>query len=177
MTLDHAESTLKSIPRPAANLIVKQGPQIGILFPITAIRVVLGREDTCDIVIQDAEVSRRHTEVTWDGKTYIIQDLGSTNGTFVNGIHVTEPSHLKPNSTIGIGQTVLAFETEPVEPPLKDYETPLLTSRPLEQKGNDTTNNASDPKRLIFIGCGIVAGLWVCGGATAAALYFAGIFP
>ena len=95
---------------PLANLIVKQGTQIGIQFPIRADTVILGREDGCDIVIQDAEVSRRHCQVKQIEDQFIIQDLNSTNGTYVNNAQITSATPLSSGDIISIGQTTLIFE-------------------------------------------------------------------
>ncbi len=125
MTIDPNQATIVHNLRPKANLIVKQGPQIGILFPITTDSVILGREETCTVIVQDAESSRQHCELTWDetSGTYFAQDLGSTNGTFVDGVQITTPTPLKSGSSIGIGQTTLVLEFEAGSPTAQaDYE-------------------------------------------------------
>jgi hypothetical protein len=74
-------------------------------------------------VINDPQVSRHHASLTWDGRQFIIQDLGSANGTFVNGERLTAPQVLQPGDVIGLGPTVLlGFQAmlpvvSPVEPP------------------------------------------------------------
>jgi hypothetical protein len=71
--------------------------------------VVLGRSSGCDIVVDDPNVSRRHAEVRRLGEGYSLVDLGSTNGTEVNGQRVGETS-LMNGDVIGVGTTRLTFE-------------------------------------------------------------------
>jgi Protein of unknown function (DUF3662)/FHA domain len=81
----------------------------GRTYPVTARRVVLGRSRECDIRIPDANVSRRHAEVRQEGATHWVVDLGSTNGTEVNGRRV-ERSKLSDGDRITIGSTDVVFE-------------------------------------------------------------------
>jgi hypothetical protein len=104
-------------------LIVRQGPQPGQRFSLTKPTIVIGREAGNDVVINDPQISRRHASLTWDGRQFIIQDLGSANGTFVNRVRLTAPRALQQGDVIGLGSTVLlAFQAtlpvvSPVEPP------------------------------------------------------------
>jgi pSer/pThr/pTyr-binding forkhead associated (FHA) protein len=78
-------------------------------YSVTARRVVLGRSRECDIRIPDANVSRRHAEVRQEDATYWVVDLGSTNGTEVNGRRV-ERGKLADGDRITIGSTDVVFE-------------------------------------------------------------------
>ena len=80
----------------------------GRSYPLTARRVVLGRSRECDIRIPDANVSRRHAEVRQEGATHWVVDLGSTNGTEVNGRRV-ERTKLSDGDRITIGSTDVVF--------------------------------------------------------------------
>ena len=71
--------------------------------------VVIGRSSDCDIVVGDPNVSRRHAEVRRVGRGFSLVDLGSTNGTEVNGQRVTETS-LMNGDVIGVGTTRITFE-------------------------------------------------------------------
>jgi pSer/pThr/pTyr-binding forkhead associated (FHA) protein len=165
MTIDPNQATIVHNLRPKANLIVKQGPQIGILFPITADSVILGREETCAVIVQDAEASRQHCELIWNeaAGAYFAQDLGSTNGTFVDGVQISAPTPLKSGSSIGIGQTTLVLEFEAGSPAAQvDYEAPndatvipgsvVEANPPKKQKNN----------KLLAFGCGCLLFLCVC---------------
>ena len=80
----------------------------GRTYPLTARRMVLGRSRECDIRIPDANVSRRHAEVRQEGATHWVVDLGSTNGTEVNGRRV-ERAKLSDGDRITIGSTDVVF--------------------------------------------------------------------
>ena len=70
---------------------------------------VIGRSSGCDVVVDDPNVSRRHAEIRRLGEGYSLVDLGSTNGTEVNGQRVGETS-LMNGDVIGVGTTRLTFE-------------------------------------------------------------------
>jgi len=74
-------------------------------------RMILGREDTCDILLpeRDQTASRRHAAIYRDGEEYWIADLGSTNGTFVNGHRLTAPQRLTSGDVVQIGESRLTF--------------------------------------------------------------------
>ena len=74
-------------------------------------RVVIGRSKDCDIQVADPNVSRRHAEVRQEGAAHWVVDLGSTNGTEVNGRRLKR-AKLRPGDTITVGSTELVFERE-----------------------------------------------------------------
>ncbi len=93
-------------------LIVRRGPQPNQIYELTKGVVTLGRDITNDIVINDPEVSRHHCRLTQGGGGYTVEDLGSTNGTFVNGQRLTGARPLQPGDMVGLGETVtLAYES------------------------------------------------------------------
>ncbi|MGH3134112.1 MAG: FhaA domain-containing protein, partial [Gaiellaceae bacterium] len=75
---------------------------------ISAPRVVLGRSRGCDVPVADVNVSRRHAELRQEDGAYWIVDLGSTNGTIVNGERV-ERERLRDGDTITLGATEIVF--------------------------------------------------------------------
>lgn len=79
---------------------------------ITRARTVIGRGTDADITISDAGSSRKHAEILWDGERAMMRDLGSTNGTKVNGQKSREAALLS-DSTITIGRTDLVFRVVP----------------------------------------------------------------
>lgn len=92
-------------------LIVRRGPQPNQVYELTNEVTNLGRDITNDIVINDREVSRHHLRLTRGADGYTIEDLGSTNGTFVNGKRLTGATALKNGDMVGLGETVtLQFE-------------------------------------------------------------------
>ncbi len=74
-------------------------------------RAVLGRSRDADVQIEDPNVSRRHAEVVQEGSVYWLVDLGSTNGTEVNGRRVHR-AQLEDGSTFTLGETTVTFTTE-----------------------------------------------------------------
>lgn len=74
-------------------------------------RVVIGRSQECDAVLDDANVSRRHAELRQENGGWIVADLGSTNGIKVNGRRV-EQARLEPGDELRVGVTDLTFEVE-----------------------------------------------------------------
>ena len=71
---------------------------------------VIGRGRDCDIVFDDAGVSRRHAELRPDGERWSIEDLGSTNGVYLNGRQVHGPQVLQPGDRVEVGSTKIVFE-------------------------------------------------------------------
>jgi pSer/pThr/pTyr-binding forkhead associated (FHA) protein len=76
------------------------GREVVVLAGIT-----LGRDD-CDIVLSDPEVSRRHAAVAESPDGFTIEDLGSTNGTWVNGERIDRPAPLRAGDEVRFGNTV-----------------------------------------------------------------------
>lgn len=77
--------------------------------------VVLGRLPECELALADAGVSRRHAEVRrGPDNTWVVADLGSTNGTKVNGLRLDKPHELQDGDEITVGATSVRFESAPV---------------------------------------------------------------
>ena len=79
-----------------------RGVQIEVHGPVT-----VGRSPGSDIVIGAGYVSGRHARFTLMGQTLFIEDLGSTNGTAVNGVLISEPVALKNNDTVNVGDVAI----------------------------------------------------------------------
>ncbi len=74
-------------------------------------KAVIGRSvKQCNFVINDPLVSQIHAEISFDGKNFIIKDLGSKNGTFVNGVKIVGAVILQPGDKIKIGNSILVFK-------------------------------------------------------------------
>lgn len=80
-------------------------------IPLTRDVLVVGRASTADIRLDDTGVSRQHAEVRREGDDVVIVDLGSTNGTSVNG-RVVERARLTPGDRIELGRTTLVYERD-----------------------------------------------------------------
>ncbi|MCB9850071.1 MAG: FHA domain-containing protein [Phycisphaerales bacterium] len=90
-------------------LQVLQGPDKGQLFQLSGEGVVLGRYSQ-QVPLTDHTVSRRHAELRTDNGSWRIFDLGSSNGTYVNGDRIDGSAGLKHNAQIKIGSTVIVFK-------------------------------------------------------------------
>jgi FHA domain len=71
--------------------------------------VTLGRGDSADIRMEDPFASSRHARIERQGDVLVIEDLGSTNGTYVNGRQITRPVQLEADDTVRIGDTELRY--------------------------------------------------------------------
>jgi transcriptional regulator with GAF, ATPase, and Fis domain len=72
--------------------------------------VVLGRSSSCDIVLRDPSVSRRHLEIRRDAPGWVVEDLGSSNGSLLNGSPLLHEEILAPGDEIVLGDTSLTFQ-------------------------------------------------------------------
>ncbi len=88
-------------------LTVRQGPVPGKVFDLVKDVATIGRDVNNDVVINDAEVSRNHGRLTSQSGGYLIEDLASTNGTFVNGQRLIGPKLLNPGDVVGLGETIV----------------------------------------------------------------------
>ena len=103
----------QSVPGKATGrlaLNVTAGPHAGQTFQFGSGPIRIGRETDCQILLaQDTMVSRSHAQITWTGSNWSISDLGSTNGTYVNGARVTQHP-LNVGDMVGVGQSTLRVE-------------------------------------------------------------------
>jgi pSer/pThr/pTyr-binding forkhead associated (FHA) protein len=97
--------------------VMRSGPTPGVTFPLDGDQVTIGRDSSNGVAINDAEVSRRHARLNFQGGKYVLEDLGSTNGTFVNGQRLAGPVVLKPGDVVSLGeQIVLMYDAINVDP-------------------------------------------------------------
>ena len=80
--------------RETAMLILRHGRQTGQGWPLSRTTpLIIGRHDECHVTLPDRQVSRNHARIFWDGYGYSIEDLGSKNGTHVNGVDIADAPH------------------------------------------------------------------------------------
>ncbi|HET91743.1 MAG TPA: FHA domain-containing protein [Chloroflexi bacterium] len=116
-----------------SRLVMTRGPQLGQTFSLDHELHNLGREPINDIVISDPQISRQHARITRRGRSFVIEDMGSTNGTFVNGMRLTSPHTLAPGDIIGLGDAVT----------LTYYGPDIATTEPLGPKATVAMEQAS----------------------------------
>jgi pSer/pThr/pTyr-binding forkhead associated (FHA) protein len=97
-------------------LVIRSGPNTGKVYPLEAPEIIIGREASNGVAINDAEVSRKHAKLGLHGSSYVIQDLGSTNGTFVNGQRVTGTQVLNPGDTVSFGANIVLLYEATMDP-------------------------------------------------------------
>lgn len=97
------------------SLLMQLGPSRGETRDVSGEEFILGRDPSSNWVIEDVEVSRGHARLLAQTGNYAIEDLGSTNGTFVNGQRIRSILPLEPGATIRLGENVLLFYDETVE--------------------------------------------------------------
>jgi len=143
------------------------GPNKGLTVEFNQDVVSIGRNDSNDIVVNESHVSGQHAELENSGREVIIRDLGSTNGTFVNGRRLTSPTPLNTGDTIQLGTKIkMKFTPAPddfsartvVGTPeeLPDYFS-ARESRPFQE----APKKKKFPVWIIFV---VLAIILLCGG-------------
>jgi len=91
--------------------IMRAGPNVGKVFALEPQEVLIGRDPACAVSVIDPEVSRKHARLVWDGEYFTVEDLGSTNGTFINGKRITAAHVLQIGDTVAFGENIaLSYE-------------------------------------------------------------------
>jgi hypothetical protein len=169
------DQTILATDQHRASLVVRQGVNVGTTYQITSAEAVLGRDEDTDVSVRDPEVSRRHARISWQSGDYYVEDLGSTNGTFLNGALVTSPQPLRSGDTIGVGQTLLVFQTEAVVIPAQPPAAPAYSAPPPPSSAAPPAEKTGGSSRCLLWGCGclILLGLLIVILAVVGTLFFA----
>lgn len=91
----------------SAHLAVTAGPLKGTTVPLGSAPVLVGRAPTCTVVIEDDYCSSRHCRIFPDGGDWMVEDLGSTNGTFIDNRRVDDPVPFRKGDRISLGATAI----------------------------------------------------------------------
>ncbi len=178
-------------PTPLFKMTMRQGPRPDQAFELYKDVHTVGREAGNDILINDPQVSRHHARLTLQGSAYILEDLGSTNGTFVNGRRVAGPVTLSAGDMVGLGDTVVLamsgaadaavtqvgrVPTAPSMPAVQRPAAPQPQMSSAEPAGEELPAAPAAPalssQRLIVIGCAGLALVAVICGMGLVALSF-----
>ena len=118
------------------HLTVSKGPELGRVIELTSVTMTIGRDPLSEIMINDPEVSRRHARLVATQSGYQIQDLGSTNGTFVDGVRLGgEPVDLQPGQVITIGAGVALT-----------YQAPTIVDEPASPMPGEEPEELESPQ-------------------------------
>jgi hypothetical protein len=88
-------------------LVVTQGPLTGTTLPLREAGTVIGRNPECALVLDDDFASGRHARIYHQDGAWFVEDLGSTNGTFLGAERLTTPTRVEAGSTLRIGKTTV----------------------------------------------------------------------
>ena len=105
------QEAILSLPSGSALLVVRRGPNAGARFLLDADLTIVGRHPEADIFLDDVTVSRRHAQFLRHGKSFVISDLGSLNGTYLSGerIDASQPTPLDDRAEVQVGKFRLTF--------------------------------------------------------------------
>jgi pSer/pThr/pTyr-binding forkhead associated (FHA) protein len=101
-------TSLDTLPPGSALLVVKRGPNAGSRFLLDADVTTAGRHPDSDIFLDDITVSRRHAEIARTANGYVVRDVGSLNGTYLNRDRIEE-AELQNGDEVQIGKFKLVF--------------------------------------------------------------------
>ncbi|QZN85694.1 FHA domain-containing protein [Cellulomonas sp. C5510] len=91
-------------------LVVTEGPLRGTTLPLGTSAVLIGRAPSCTLVLDDDYSSSRHARVFPEGDQWLVEDMGSTNGTFLDDQRVADAVPFRPGAQLRIGQSVLELQ-------------------------------------------------------------------
>lgn len=125
-------------------------------------KITIGRGAECDVTIDNAAVSRSHASIEYKDGEYYVSDLGSSNGTFLNGNQLEAPSIIKPGDNIGVAKFNLSFQDAPqaeVQKLVGDIDnleaTMVVDAEKMAQSmaaiGGDAAPQASGPRKLVVL--------------------------
>jgi hypothetical protein len=101
--------SLEELPESMGMLIVKRGPNAGSKFVLDSEVTRAGRHPDCEIFLDDVTVSRRHAEVVNGDDGYVLRDVGSLNGTYLNRERIENEAPLRNGDELQIGKFKLVF--------------------------------------------------------------------
>ncbi len=165
-------------------LVIRQGPNQGRKIPLRKQTLIIGRDVTADICIKDPELSRKHCRLI-RGSSYQVQDLGSTNGTFIDGVRMAsqEAKILVSGQTIQMGANVQLVYNEIredekaimstmatsgvkkniIENPGANVRTDSATMVGVGQQDDEEEDEEEDEnRRRLMIGLAVGGGLLLC---------------
>jgi pSer/pThr/pTyr-binding forkhead associated (FHA) protein len=105
-----SRATRRAAGSQATRVVVIDGPVSGTSVPLSSLPITIGRADDSTIVLADDYVSNHHARLVPRGKEWLVEDAGSTNGTFIGDAKVTAPVVVPVGGRIRIGRNVLELQ-------------------------------------------------------------------
>ena|SRR5215203_2550522 len=96
--------------RGPTRLVVTEGPLRGTTLPLTSSAILIGRAPSCTLVLDDDYSSSRHARLYPEAGQWFVEDLGSTNGTFLESTRVDSPLPIPPGARVKVGKSVLELQ-------------------------------------------------------------------
>jgi len=139
--------------RQGACLYIVKGPNAGALLEIRH-RMVAGRDPSCDIVLGEAGISREHAIFHDDGETLSVSDVASTNGTYVNGTQIAQPTPLHEGDVVTMGGCELEFVGRKPQSEFPSYRDTRenISIEPAENAGRYTTGSGGETGKFKKLG-------------------------
>jgi len=109
-------AAVQALPRTSALLVMQRGPSAGARFLLDAERTVAGRSPSADIFLDDVTVSRKHAEFVRELDDFVVRDIGSLNGTYVNRERI-DAVVLRSGDEVQIGKFRMTFHPSPAARP------------------------------------------------------------
>ena len=94
---------------PSFSLTGQSSDLVGQVFTGFGNQVIIGREADCQVQINASGISRHHARISYINGQWVIEDLQSANGTFVNGQRIHQPQPLQPSDTVGLASVNFTF--------------------------------------------------------------------
>ncbi|MBI5365474.1 MAG: HD domain-containing protein [Planctomycetes bacterium] len=133
-----------------AALKVIKGKGAGVTYPLVqGRRLTCGNGEGCDLLLGEVGVSRKHFAVEFDGRTATLIDLGSTNGTYVNGQKVSTTPLLQDDMVV-VGQLVMQFGFTREEPTAVSHESIRFVDDPWRKKEGDILKKLQKTEKLFI---------------------------
>jgi hypothetical protein len=95
---------------PSFTLVGRSGANVGRAFTAVGDQVIVGRERDCQLFIESPNISRHHARFTFMNGQWMLEDLQSSNGTFVNGQRLGQPQYIRPGDAINLGSLQFTFQ-------------------------------------------------------------------
>src|SRR5437763_8629187 len=111
------------------SLVFLAGPIAGRRYKLGGGEYVIGRRSDCQIFVPDMRVSRQHARLWKNGEGWTLEDLGSNNGTYINGVRLQNATQLRNEDEITIANNRIRVEAAdaPIEPTRYGGDTPAVT--------------------------------------------------